>query len=86
MTVKLKRASEKDKKPTILTSEIPENYRGFSNLILTILVEGLVKGASFHASRDGRTFYADNWDGPMPMVGKPLSVEIRKIETYSTLF
>lgn len=84
MKVNLKKASVKDTKPTILASELKGCLE--ERLILEIFVEGLVLTASFHRSRNGKTYYADNWIGPMPELGRPLPAEVRSIEIFSTLF
>lgn len=71
MKIKLTKASEKDKKPTINLSELSGLNAKSVILELSFDKFGTVT-CSFHLSRNGKTYYADKWAGPLPGVGKPI--------------
>jgi len=77
MKMKLKLASRKDKKPTINAGDLAGlNAKTIIVELRFPLVNNCLITSSFHLSRNGKTYYADKWVGPLPIVGKPLTCEL----------
>lgn len=71
-TINLKLASIKDKKPTINQKDI-----GLSSK--KILIDFIDFSVVFYQSRNGKTYYAQNWNWDLPSIGNPLKINIKSI-------
>jgi NTP pyrophosphatase (non-canonical NTP hydrolase) len=84
MKIKHVLASSKDKKCTILATEMKKVDSELNDIInLFYPLHNFV--ISYHKSRDGRTYYADNKFQPtaqMPMIGAPVFHEVELSSTH----
>jgi NTP pyrophosphatase (non-canonical NTP hydrolase) len=82
MNIKHKLASSKDKKCTILASDIAKKFKTSEDVIkLHYLDYGFV--VTYHKSRNGKTYYCDSIFPnavPMPSIGEPVSLNVHLIQ------
>jgi len=71
-TLNLKLASVRDKKPTI-------NQKDIGLTSKKILVDFFEFSVVFHQSRNGKTYYAQNWNWDLPSIGNPLKINVKSI-------
>ena len=88
MNVQLKRASSKDKKPTITVSELKGKADNGKYFYISLAVQGKTYTTVFHKTRDGQDLYAEEWDSrlPLPQTGSPLDVYLIDITRKGSIF
>lgn len=77
MIIKITRASKKDQQITIATNQFNNIY---DTMEMTIKLDGKIYKATFHNSRNRKTVYSEDWEGPLPDVGKPRYGNLIKTE------
>jgi len=82
MNIKHKLASSKDKKCTILATDIAKKFKTSEDIIkLHYLDYGFI--VNYHKSRNGKTYYCDSVfpiTVPMPIVGEPVTLDVNLIK------
>jgi NTP pyrophosphatase (non-canonical NTP hydrolase) len=82
MEIKHVLASAKDKKCTILASEIKKNFKRDNEFII-VIYKDYDYITTYHKSRNGSTYYCDEKfidNMPMPKIGEPVYFDIDLIE------
>ena len=82
MKIKHKLASSKDKKCTILASDVLKRLKTSEDVIKLHYIDyGFI--VTYHKSRNGKTYYCDSIfpnTMPMPNIGEPVSLEVSLIK------
>lgn len=78
MKAKLTLASSRDKKPTLSAKKLQCQ---FEKILIEMILNGNVIYSTWHLSRNGKTYYANQWTAELPLIGNPLECEILSIES-----
>jgi NTP pyrophosphatase (non-canonical NTP hydrolase) len=82
MKISHKLASKKDKKCTILASDVAKKLKTYDDVIkLHYLDYGYI--VNYHKSRNGKTYYCDSVfpnNIPMPNIGEPVTLDVNLIQ------